>query len=74
MLVPVDVGHDPHTVVGALLCLRHMVPHLTVPAESDHALSDTFGERSRGDSVEGGASKAAVKIGPQQFQQVMNDP
>lgn len=70
MLVPVDVGHDTYQIVGALLCLRHMVPHLTGPTENEHALSDTFGEMARGNMAEGEGHNPGVKIGPRQLQQV----
>jgi huntingtin len=58
LVLPVDKDHDVYTILGVILCLRHVMPHLSQSSLSarSQGLKDSFGyremEKEEGVSVE----------------------
>ncbi|GFR89453.1 huntingtin [Elysia marginata] len=45
MILPVDDDHDVSVLLGVILCLRHIIPHLAEAVNRDQGLKDSFGCR-----------------------------
>ena len=45
LILPVDGDHDVPTLLGAILCLRHSIPHLAPSTNKVQGLKDSFGSR-----------------------------
>ncbi|KAL8615828.1 hypothetical protein ACOMHN_048536 [Nucella lapillus] len=62
LVLPVDKDHDVYSQLGVMLCLRHVLPHLS-PALTHHSqgLKDSFGYREA-EREEGISSEQLLKI------------
>ena len=61
MVIPVDVPHDTYSLLGVILCLRHVIPQLSSTANTDQGLKGSFGQMQR-DSHEGVSSDHIQKV------------
>ena len=43
LVIPVSSDRHTHTLLGALLSLRHMIPHLAITETADQSLKGSFG-------------------------------
>ncbi len=50
-MVPVSEDTASHTLLGVLLTLRHVLPHLSMSTDQPDALSDSFGAKTKQQQV-----------------------
>ncbi|GFO37998.1 huntingtin-like [Plakobranchus ocellatus] len=62
MILPVDDEHDVSVLLGVILCLRHIIPHLAETVNKDQGLKDSFGCRE---------SEAELAIGEEQVIKIL---
>lgn len=62
LVLPVDQEHDVYTILGVILCLRHVMPHLS-RSNGSHAqgLKDSFGYREA-EKEEGVSTEQMIKV------------
>ena len=61
-MLPVDKEHDVYTILGVILCLRHVMPHLSKSVSpSSQGLKDSFGYREQ-DKEEGVSNEQLLKV------------
>ncbi|RUS73694.1 hypothetical protein EGW08_018541 [Elysia chlorotica] len=62
MILPVDDEHDVSVLLGVILCMRHIIPHLAEAVNRDQGLKDSFGCRE---------SEAEQAIGDEQVIKIL---
>ena len=50
-VIPVSEDTPSHTLLGVLLTLRHIMPHLSTSTEQEDALRDSFGAKVKQEKV-----------------------
>ena len=62
LILPVDKEHDVYTILGVILCLRHIMPHLAQSLNSrSQGLKDSFGFREM-EKEEGVSTEQLLKV------------
>jgi hypothetical protein len=60
-VIPVDGDQPQYLLLGILLCLRTLIPHLSDPTHLDHGLKGSFGNTSK-DTEDTGNKEQIMKV------------
>lgn len=60
-VIPVDGDQPQYLLLGILLCLRTLIPHLSDPTHLDHGLKGSFGNTSK-DTEDTGNKEQLMKV------------
>ena len=62
LILPVDKEHDVYTILGVILCFRHVMPHLAQSLNGrSQGLKDSFGFRET-EKEEGVSTEQLLKV------------
>ncbi|XP_052100645.1 huntingtin-like [Mytilus californianus] len=60
-VIPVDGDQPQYLLLGILLCLRTLIPHLSDPANQDHGMKGSFGNTTK-DKEDTGNKEQLIKV------------
>lgn len=60
-VIPVDGDQPNYHLLGTLLCLRTLIPHLSDPSNLDHGLKGSFGNTAK-DIEDTGNREQLIKV------------
>ena len=62
IILPVDEDHEVSVLLGVILCLRHIIPHLADAVNKDQGLKDSFGCRES-EAEQAIGEEQVIKVG-----------